>query len=64
MRLETFMNKQLPEEQTSFRKSRETRDHIVNQRWIMKAAKERQKDIFCFIDYNKAFDCVDHDLLF
>ena len=54
----------MPQEQAGFRKGRGTRDHIANLRWIMEKAREMQKDIFmCFIDYSKAFDCVDHDLL-
>ena len=54
----------LPEVQAGFRKGRETRDQIANIHWIMEKAKEFQKNIyFCFIDYTKAFDCVDHNKL-
>ena len=55
------MNHQLPDVQAGFRKGRGTRDQIANIRWIIKKAKEFQRNIyFCFIDYAKAFDCVDH----
>ena len=55
------MNYELPDVQAGFRKGRETRDQIANIQWIIKKAKEFQKNIyFCFIDYAKAFDCVDH----
>ena len=58
------MNQQLPDVQTGFRKSRGTRDQIANIRWIMRKAKEFQKNIyFCFIDCAKASDCVDHNKL-
>ena len=54
------MNHELPDIQASFRKSRGTRDQIANIRWIIEKARELQKNIyFCFIDYAKAFDCVD-----
>ena len=56
------MNCELPEVQTGFRKSRETRDQIANIHWIIEKAREFQKNI-CFIDYAKAFDCVDHNQL-
>ena len=50
--------------EAGFRKGRRTRDHIANIHWIMKKAREFQKNIyFCFIDYAKAFDCVDHNKL-
>ena len=63
-RLQQYMNHELPDVQAGFRKGRETRDQIVNIRWIIKKAKEFQKNIyFCFIDYAKAFDCVDHNKL-
>ena len=53
------MNRELPDVQTGFRKGRETRDQIANICWIIKEAREFQKNIyFCFIDYAKAFDCV------
>ena len=56
------MNCELPDIQTGFRKGRGTRDQIANVCWIIKKAKEFQKNIyFCFIDYAKAFDCMDHD---
>ena len=55
------MNHELPDVQASFRKGRGTRDQIANIRWIIEKAREFQKNIhFCFIDYAKAFDCVDH----
>ena len=58
------MNRELPEVQPGFRKGRGTRDQISNIRWIIKKAREFQKNIyFCFIDYAKAFDCVDHSKL-
>ena len=58
------MNQELPDVQAGFRKDRGTRDQIANIRWIIKKAREFQKNIyFCFIDYAKAFDCVDHNKL-
>ena len=58
------MNRELPDVQASFRKGRGTRNQIANIRWIMEKAREFQKDIyFCFIDYAKAFDYVDHKKL-
>ena len=58
------MSRELPDVQAGFRKGRGTRDHIANMRWVIKKAKEFQKNIyFCFIDYAKAFDCVDHNTL-
>ena len=58
------MNRELADAETGFRNSRGTRDQIVNIRWILEKAKEFQKNIhFCFIDYVKAFDCVDHNKL-
>ena len=55
------MNRELPDVQATFRKDRGTRDQITNIHWIMEKAREFQKNIyFCFIDYAKAFDCVDH----
>ena len=61
-RLQQYMNHELPDIQTGFRKGRGTRDHIANICWIMEKAREFQKNIyFCFIDYAKAFDCVDHN---
>ena len=58
------MNCELPDVQAGFRKGRGTRDQIANIIWIIKKARELQKNIyFCFIDYAKAFDCVDHNKL-
>ena len=58
------MNRELPNGQAGFRKDRGTRDQIANIQWIIEKAKEFQKNIyFCFIDYAKAFDCVDHNKL-
>ena len=63
-RLQQYVNCELPDVQAGFRKGRETRDQIANIRWIMEKAREVQKSIyFCFIDYAKAFDCVDHNKL-
>ena len=63
-RLQQYVNHELPDVQAGFRKGRRTRDHIVNIRWIIGKGREFQKDIwFCFIDYAKAFDCVDHNKL-
>ena len=63
-RLQQYVNHELPDVQADFRKGRGTRDQIANICWIIKKAKEFQKNIyFCFIDYNKAFDCVDHNKL-
>ena len=59
-RLHQYMNRQLPDVQAGFRKGRGTRNQIANIRWIMEKAREFQKNFyFCFIDYAKAFDCVD-----
>ena len=61
-RLQQNMNQELPDVQVGFRKSRGTRDLVVNIGWIIKKARELQKNIyFCLIDYVKAFDCVDHN---
>ena len=63
-RLQQYVNRGLPDVQASFRKGRGTRDQIANIRRIIKKATEFQKNIdFCFIDYAKAFDCVDHNKL-
>ena len=63
-RLQQYMNRELPDVQAGFRKGRGTRDQIANICWIMEKAREFQKNIyFCFIDYAKAFDCVDHNQL-
>ena len=60
-RLQQYVNCELPDVQVEFRKGRGTRDQIANIRWIIEKAREFQKHIyFCFIDYAKAFDCVDH----
>src|SRR5574341_664629 len=61
-RLQQYVNRELPDVQAGFRKGRGSRDQIANTRWIMEKAREFQKNIyFCFIDYAKAFDCVDHN---
>ena len=58
------MNQEIQDGQNGFRKGRETRDQIANIRWIIEKAREFQKNIyFCFIDYARAFECVDHDKL-
>ena len=63
-RLQQYVNCELPDVQAGFRKGIGTRDQIANIRWIMEKAREFQKNIyFCFIDYAKAFDCVDHNKL-
>ena len=63
-RLQQYMNRELPDVQAGFRKGRGTRDQIANIRWIIEKAREFQNNIyFCFIDYAKAFDCVDHNKL-
>ena len=63
-RLQQYVNRELPGVQAGFRKGRGTRDQIANIRWIIEKAREFQKSIhFCFIDYAKAFDCVDHNKL-
>ena len=63
-RLQQFVNQELPDEQARFSKGRRTREQIANIFWIIEKAREFQKNIyFCFIDYAKAFDCVDHNKL-
>ena len=62
-RLQQYVNRELPDVQPGFRKGRGTRDQIANICWIIKKAREFQKNIFCFIDYAKAFDYVDHNKL-
>ena len=63
-RLQQYVNCELPDVQGGFQKGSGKRDQIVNIRWIIKKAREFQKNIyFCFIDYAKAFDCVDHNKL-
>ena len=63
-RLQQYMNPELPDVQAGFRKGRGTRDQMTNICWIIKKARQFQKNIyFCFIDYAKAFDCADHNKL-
>ena len=63
-RLQQYVNRELPDVQAGFRKGRGTRDQIANIRWIIEKAREFQKNIyFCFTNYAKAFDCVDHNKL-
>ena len=63
-RLQQYVNCDLPDAQAGFRKSRRTRDQIANVRWVTEKARVFQKNInFCYIDYAKAFDCVDHNKL-
>ena len=63
-RLQQYVNHELPDVPAGFRKGRGTRDQIVNILWIIKKAREFQKNIyFCFIDYAKVFDCVNHNKL-
>ena len=63
-RLQQYVNHELPDVQAGFRKGRGTRDPITNICWIIKKAREFQKNIyFCFVNYAKAFDCVDHNKL-
>ena len=64
VRLQQYVNCELSDVQAGFRKGRGTRDQIANIRWIMEKAREFQKNVyFCFLDYAKAFDCVDHNQL-
>ena len=63
-RLQQYVNHELPDVQAGFRKGRGTRDQIANIRWIIEKARELQNNVyFCFIDYARAFDCVDHNKL-
>ena len=63
-RLQQYVNREFPEVQAGFRKGRRTRDQIANIHWITEKAREFQENIFfCFIDYAKAFYCVDHNKL-
>ena len=63
-RLQQYVNHELPDVQAGFRKGRGTRDQIANICWIIEKAREFQENTyFCFIDYAKAFDCVDHNKL-
>ena len=64
VRLQQYTNQELPDVQTEFRDGRGTRDQIANICWIIEKAREFQKNIyFCFIDYAKPFDCIDHNKL-
>ena len=64
VRLQQYMNRELPDVQAGFRKGRGIRDQIATIQWITEKAREFQKNIyFCFIEYAKAFDCVDHNKL-
>ena len=63
-RLQQYVNREIPDVEAEFRKGRGTRDQIANICWIMEKARQFQKNIyFCYIDYAKAFACVDHDKL-
>ena len=63
-RLQQYMNREIPDVQAGFRKGRETRDQVANVCWILEKAREFQRNIyFCFIDYAKKFDGVDHNKL-
>ena len=63
-RLQLYVNQELPDAQAGCQRGRETRDQIANMRWFIAKAREFQKNIyFCFIDYTKIFDCVDHNKL-
>ena len=62
-RLQQYVNQEPQEVQATFRKDKGTRDQIVSICWITEKAREFQKNIYCFIDYAKAFDCMDHEKL-
>ena len=63
-RLRHYMSQELPDVQAGFRNGRKTRDQVTNNHWILEKVREFKKNIYlCFIDYAKAFDCVDHDKL-
>ena len=63
-RLHQYVNRELPDVQAEFRKGRGTRDQLANIHWNIEKAREVQKNIyFCFIEYTRAFDCVDHSKL-
>ena len=62
-RLQQYVNRELPDIQAGFRKGRGTRDQIANICWIIEKTREFQKNIYCFIAYAKALDCVDHNKL-
>ena len=59
-RLQQYVNHELPYVQAGFRKGRRTRDQTANIHWIIEKARESQKNIYCFIGYSKAFDCIDY----
>ena len=64
VKLEQYVNQEIPNVQTGFRKGRGTSDQIANTRWIVEKSRDFQKNLyFCFIGYAKAFDCVDHNRL-
>ena len=63
VRLQQYMNQELPDVQAGFRKDRETRDQIANIHWIIEKARFPETIYFCFIAYAKAFDCKDHNKL-
>ena len=62
-RLQLYVNHELPDVQAGFRKGRGTGEQIASICWIIEKARQFQRNIYCFIDYAKAFDCVDHDKL-
>ena len=62
-RLQQYVNRELPDVQAGFRKGRGTRDQIANIRWILEKAEFQKNIYFCFIYYDKAFDCMDHNKL-
>ena len=63
-RLQQYVNREFPDVQAGFRKGRSTKEQIANIHWLIKKAREFQKNIyFCFIDYSKTFGCVDHNKL-
>ena len=62
-RLQQYVNREIPDVQAGFRKGRGTRDQIAKIHWIIQKGRELQENIYCFIDYAKAFDCVDHNKL-
>ena len=62
-KLQQYVNRELPDVQAGVRKGRGMRDQIANIRWIIERAREFQKNIYCFVDYAKAFDCLDHNKL-
>ena len=63
VRIQQYVNCEVPDVQAGFRKGRGIRDQIANIYWIVKKTREFQKNIYCFIDYSKAFYCVDHNKL-